>query len=186
MPSLLLRGGLWLSFAVVVVAVYLGLQGPLQQVFISTAPAQTFCYSQGVTTRFSTQASAACFTVESGHFGEVFTPTSEPEELRLGHAIPGLWDGVRELARRPSKHKPATNSLLAWTFSSIWGIPSLRGPLWLHVGKRSQRPPDSLSFDTRGRGLQGKLDQGCRLGSDGLGGNANRGTCRHLSSRHGN
>lgn len=118
MPSLLLRGGLWLSFAVVAVAVYLGLQGPLQQVFTSTAPAQTFCYSKGVTTRFSTQAPATCFTVANGHFGEVFTPTSEPEELLPGHVIPGLWDGVRELAQVP--YKSTTNSLSAWTFSSIW------------------------------------------------------------------
>lgn len=100
MPSLLLRGGLWLSFAVVVVAVYLGLQGPLQEVFTSTPQVQTFCYSQGITAKFSTQASASCFTVEDGVFGEVFKPKSNPVELRPGHAIPGLWDGVRGLAQK--------------------------------------------------------------------------------------
>ncbi|KAJ0120324.1 hypothetical protein J7T55_001182 [Diaporthe amygdali] len=99
MPSLLLRGGLWLSFAVVVVAVYLGLQGPLQEVFTSTPQVQTFCYSQGITAKFSTQASASCFTVEDGVFGEVFKPKSNPVELRPGHAIPGLWDGHGHLAQ---------------------------------------------------------------------------------------
>ncbi|KAK7716958.1 hypothetical protein SLS63_010858 [Diaporthe eres] len=99
MSSLLLRGGLWLSFAVVVVAVYLGLQGPLQQVFTSAPQGQTFCYSKGVTTRFSTESSAACFTVEDGQFGEVFTPASEPADLRPGHAIPGLWDGHGHLSQ---------------------------------------------------------------------------------------
>lgn len=176
MTSLLLRGGLWLSFAVVVVAVYLGLQGPLQQVFTSPSPGQTFCYSKGVTTIFSTQSSAACFTVEDGHFGEVFTSVSEPDELRPGHAIPGLWDGVRDLASRP--YKPATNALLAWPLVSIWGVSSLRGPVWLHVSQGRQRPPGSLYFGTRGRGFQRRLDQGRRLGPDGLRGNANRGMSR--------
>lgn len=130
MPSFLLRGGLWLSFAVVVVAVYLGLQGPLQQVFTSTR-AQTFCYSKGATTRFSTQDTAACFTVEDGHFSQVFTAVSESLEVLPGHAIPGLWDGVRDSARK--RYESATNSMVAWPLGSIWGVPSLRGPLWLHI-----------------------------------------------------
>lgn len=95
MPSFLLRSGLWLSFAVAVVAVYLGFQGRLQRVFTSTG-AQTFCYSKGATTRFSTQDTAACFVVEDGRFNQVFTPGSEPVEVLPGHAIPGLWDGVRD------------------------------------------------------------------------------------------
>ncbi|KAL1865709.1 hypothetical protein Daus18300_007085 [Diaporthe australafricana] len=94
MPSLLLRGGLWLSFAVVVVAVYLGFQGRVQEVLTAGPRLETFCYSQGVTAKFSTQASAACFTVEDGVFGEVFTPKSDPADIRPGHAIPGLWDGA--------------------------------------------------------------------------------------------
>lgn len=101
MPSFLLRGSLWLSFAVVVVAVYLGFQGPLQQVFTS-ARAQTFCYSKGATTRFSTGDTAACFTVEDGRFSQVFTPGPEgpePVEVLPGHAIPGLWDGHGHLAQ---------------------------------------------------------------------------------------
>ncbi|KAH8785516.1 amidohydrolase [Diaporthe sp. PMI_573] len=70
MPSFLLRGGLWLSFAVV-----------------------------GATTRFSTQDTAACFTVEDGHFIQVFTPVSESLEVLPGYAIPGLWDGHGHLAQ---------------------------------------------------------------------------------------
>lgn len=100
MPSFLLRSSLWLSFAVVVVAVYLGIQGPLQQVFTSTR-AQTFCYSKGATTRFSTKDTAACFVVEDGLFSQVFTPGSEPVEVLPGHAIPGLWDGVSDLPNPP-------------------------------------------------------------------------------------
>lgn len=172
MPSFLLRGGLWLSFAVVVVAVYLGLQGPLQQVFTSTT-VQTFCYSTGVTTRFSTQDTAACFTVEDGHFVQVFTPATEHVELRPGHAIPGLWDGVRDRGR--SRCKSGTNYEVAWPLGPIWRVPSLRGSLWLQVSQRRQRPPGGLRVGTRGRGFQRKLDQRCGMGPDGYGGDANRG-----------
>ncbi|KUI58529.1 Putative amidohydrolase YtcJ [Cytospora mali] len=94
MPSLPLRGALWLSFAAVVVAVFLGLQRPLQDIFTSESHNQTFCYSHGVTAKVSTQTAATCFTVKDGLFVDVFTPKSEPPvEVHQGHAIPGLWDG---------------------------------------------------------------------------------------------
>lgn len=95
--SLPLRGALWLSFAAVVVAVYLGLQHPLQNIFTSNPhnQSQIFCYSKGITAKASSKTTTTCFTVKDGLFVDVFTPKSElPGEVRLGHAIPGLWDGV--------------------------------------------------------------------------------------------
>lgn len=95
MAHLFLRAGLWCSLAAVVVAVYLGLQQPLQEILMSGSPSQTFCYEGGVTAKFSTSTTASCFTTKDGIFVDVFTPTSEPPvEARHGHAIPGLWDGV--------------------------------------------------------------------------------------------
>lgn len=95
MASWLLRAGLWCSLAAVVVAVYLGLQQPLQDILTPTSSNQTFCYAGGVTAKFSTNTKALCFTTKDGTFVDVFTPTSAlPVEARVGHAIPGLWDGV--------------------------------------------------------------------------------------------
>jgi hypothetical protein len=95
MPSLPFRGALWLSFAAVVLAVFLGLQHPLQDIFTSDSRRQTFCYSKGVTAKFSIKTATTCFTVKDGLFVDVFVPTSElPVEATQGHAIPGLWDGV--------------------------------------------------------------------------------------------
>lgn len=95
MSALFLRAGLWLSLAVAVVAVFLRFQQPLQDIFLSEPPIQTFCYSGGITTKFSTNTKASCFTVIDGVFGPVSTPKSESSvELHQGHAIPGLWDGV--------------------------------------------------------------------------------------------
>jgi hypothetical protein len=173
MPSLLLRGGLWLSLAVVVVAVYLGLQGPLQQVFTSGG-AQTFCYSKGVTTKFSTEDTHACFTVEDGHFSQAFSPVPESVEVLPGHAIPGLWDGVRGSPQRLDDS--ATNSKgEAWPLGSVWGVPPLCGPLWIQISQGRQRSRGCLYFRTRRRGLQGGLDQGRGLGPDVDGRDANCG-----------
>lgn len=95
MPALPFGAALWLSFAAVVVAVYLGLQNPLQDIFTPESTNQTYCYSKGVTGKFSTRTASTCFTVKDGLFTDVFTPTSEPPvDFRDGHAIPGLWDGV--------------------------------------------------------------------------------------------
>lgn len=95
-----LRLGLWASLFVVAVAVYLGLQQqpPPQQPLQAT---HTFCYAQGITAKFSTEARATCFTVQDGLFVDVFTPESLPPDAHLhqGHAIPGLWDGVRKLPK---------------------------------------------------------------------------------------
>lgn len=94
-PSLTRNGALWLSLAVVLVAVFLGLQRPLQDIVTAGSHSQTFCYSKGVTTKVSTKTVESCFTVKDGLIGDVFTPKSEPPvKARQGHALPGLWDGV--------------------------------------------------------------------------------------------
>lgn len=95
MSSPFLRLGLWLSLLVAVLAVFLRFQQPLQDFLLSASPTQTFCYSGGVTSKFSTGSKASCFAVKNGIFVDVFTPKSElPVEPQQGHAIPGLWDGV--------------------------------------------------------------------------------------------
>lgn len=95
MSTFFLRAGLWLSLVVAVVAVFIRFQQPLQEIFQPEPPSQTFCYSEGITAKFSTNARASCFTVKDGVFVDVFTPESDPPvELHQGHSIPGLWDGV--------------------------------------------------------------------------------------------
>lgn len=101
MSSSPLRLGLWSSLIVVAVAVYLRLQQPLQDIFISDEPSQTFCFRQGITAKFSAGTAATCFTIRGGIFVDVFTPKSDlPSEAIVydGHAIPGLWDGVSGLS----------------------------------------------------------------------------------------
>ncbi|KAJ4407439.1 hypothetical protein N0V82_009929 [Gnomoniopsis sp. IMI 355080] len=100
MSALFLRTGLWLSLLVAVVAVLVRFQQPLQEIFLSEAPSQTFCYSEGITAKFSDNTRASCFTVKDGVFVDVFTPESEepPVELQQGYAMPGLWDGHGHLA----------------------------------------------------------------------------------------
>ncbi|CAN8105804.1 unnamed protein product [Discula destructiva] len=99
MSAVFLRLGLWLSLVVAVVAVFLRFQQPLQEVFLTASSNQTFCYSGGITTRFSTGTKASCVTVRDGVFLDVFTPSSElPVQAREGHAMPGLWDGHGHLA----------------------------------------------------------------------------------------
>lgn len=96
MSALFLRAGLWLSLLVAVLAVLVRFQQPLQEIFLSGTPSQTFCYSGGITTKFSTNTKASCFTVKDGVFVDVFVPGSElpAAEFQQGHVIPGLWDGV--------------------------------------------------------------------------------------------
>lgn len=97
MSALFLRAGLWLSLLVAVLAVLVRFQHPLQEIFLSEAPSQTFCYSGGITTKFSTNTKASCFTVKDGVVVDILVPGSEPPtvEFQQGHAIPGLWDGVK-------------------------------------------------------------------------------------------
>lgn len=100
MSALFLRLGLWLSALVAVVAVFLRFQQPLHDALLAASPGQTFCYDGGVTTKFSTNAKASCFTVKNGVFTDVFTPESGlPVDARQGHVIPGLWDGVSSSAQ---------------------------------------------------------------------------------------
>lgn len=90
-----LRVGLWSSLVVAAVAVYLRFQQPLQDILLPGSPNHSFCYSRGITTKLSTNTSAACFTVKDGVFSDVFTPASDLAiEAQPGHVIPGLWDGV--------------------------------------------------------------------------------------------
>lgn len=102
MSSLPLRLGLWSSLIVVAVAVYLRLQQqPLQEIFTLDESSQTFCFTKGITAKFSTGTRATCFVVKNGVFVDVFTPESElPTEAHVhdGHAIPGLWDGVSSMS----------------------------------------------------------------------------------------
>lgn len=174
MPSLPFRGALWLSFAAVVLAVYLGLQHPLQGIFTSYSRSQTFCYSKGVTAKFSTKTATTCLTVKDGLFVDVFVPTSElPVEASQGHAIPGLWDGHGHLLQYgeflhsvdlfgSSSVEEARNRLAAY-ISSHKGVGTkddwIRGIGWDQMALGEMPTAAMLDNDERFKGLYIMLDR---------------------------
>lgn len=92
--SSLLRWGIMLSAAALVLAVALRLQDqqPFQSRFLSTASAPTkHCY-KSIRTHDQEQPTAQCFSVQDGFFQEVTGETVQ-EPQSEGYAIPGLWDG---------------------------------------------------------------------------------------------
>lgn len=132
MSTLFLRAGLWLSLLVAVLAVLVRFQQPLQEIFLSGSPSQTFCYSGGITAKFSTNNKASCFTVKDGVFVDVLVPGSEPPavEFQQGHVIPGLWDGVsHQTSPNLFLVIESANNMIAWTPGCIWRVSSFRGPV---------------------------------------------------------
>lgn len=156
MPALFVRLGLCLSLLVAVLAVFLQFQQPLQDFLLSTSATQTFCYSRGVTAKFSTGSKASCFTVKNGLFVDIFTPESELAlEPDQGHAIPGLWDGVSgEETLLPYHSTLDADISTAWSSGCIRGVPPLSRPIWHRIHRGSSHPASRLRVQARRRRRQ--------------------------------
>ena len=119
--SSLLRWGIMLSAAALVLAVALRLQDqqPFQSRFLSTASAPTkHCY-KSIRTHDQEQPTAQCFSVQDGFFQEVTGETVQ-EPQSEGYAIPESLDDARSRIKAYLDKNPGAGTKDQWLRGVGW------------------------------------------------------------------